>query len=389
MCGQVQNANSAPGPFGAQMPECIFASPNSNPYQRAKVGVFSFQNNNFAERTGLDAARAVYHHLLENKVFFCVVDEITPRVKTRAEILEVAQAKGYDLIITGEVLYYFEGSEFMPSKVKEAILVLHVPTARILWFALAEDVAFHRPCRDFLLFQIPGRTAAPASDLIDKNAEKFCNMILTHPAQCEMEPENAEQISDPYQTELEELKVQNALLEKALFKEDEKNKALAEHVDTLSSQADQLEEQLREEIDKGHITLKRGKSKTVINIDNRICFGPGSDVLKEEAKKALRKISPTLSKIAENNIQIQGHTDNVPIRTERFSSNWELSSARSLAVLRYLLDHSKINPERLSVAGYGEYHPLRPNDSIENKRLNRRVEIVIVPGRLQMSQNKP
>ncbi|MBW1902469.1 MAG: OmpA family protein, partial [Deltaproteobacteria bacterium] len=80
------------------------------------------------------------------------------------------------------------------------------------------------------------------------------------------------------------------------------------------------------------------------------------------------------------NIQVEGHTDDVPIRSRQFPSNWELSSARALAVLRLLLEKSDIEPERLSAAGYGEYHPNVPNDSSENRRLNRRVDIVIVPG---------
>jgi chemotaxis protein MotB len=150
-------------------------------------------------------------------------------------------------------------------------------------------------------------------------------------------------------------------------------------VDLLSSQADQLEQQLKEEIEKGEIRLKRFKTKTIINIDNSICFDSGSAVLKRDVKKSLRKIAETLQNFPEHDVQIEGHTDNVPIHTERFPSNWELSSARALAVLQFINGMHILAPERLSAAGYGEYHPIAPNDSGENRRLNRRVDIVILP----------
>jgi chemotaxis protein MotB len=156
----------------------------------------------------------------------------------------------------------------------------------------------------------------------------------------------------------------------------EKEKALNE----LSRQADQIEKQLRAEIENGEITLKRYKTKTIINIDNSILFDSGQAMLKKKVRKSLAKIAQAINKYPDNNIQIEGHTDNVPIHTERFPSNWELSSARALAVLRFFVDRTDMDPRKLSAVGYGEYHPLAPNDTKENKRLNRRVDIVILPG---------
>ena len=156
----------------------------------------------------------------------------------------------------------------------------------------------------------------------------------------------------------------------------EKEKALNE----LSRQADQIENQLRAEIENGEITLKRYKTKTIINIDNSILFDSGQAMLKKKVRKSLVKIARAINKYPENNIQIEGHTDNVPIHTERFPSNWELSSARALAVLRFFVDQTDMDPRKLSAVGYGEYHPLAPNDTKDNKRINRRVDIVILPG---------
>lgn len=156
----------------------------------------------------------------------------------------------------------------------------------------------------------------------------------------------------------------------------EKQKAA---VQDLSAQADQLEQKLKEEIEKGEIRLKRYKTKMIINIDNSICFDSGSAILKKDVKHSLDKIAESLRDFPDNNIQIEGHTDNVPIHTARFPSNWELSAARALAVLRYLENRKILDPQRLSAVGYGQYHPIVPNDTAENRRLNRRVDIVILP----------
>jgi chemotaxis protein MotB len=147
----------------------------------------------------------------------------------------------------------------------------------------------------------------------------------------------------------------------------------------LSTQADQLELQLKEEIEKGEIRLKRYKTKTIINIDNSILFDSGRTAVKEGVKKSLSKIATALNNFPENNIQIEGHTDDVPINTPKFPSNWELSAARALSVLRFFVDKTDVDPRKLSAVGYGEYRPLVPNDTPENKRLNRRVDIVILP----------
>ncbi|MBN1913294.1 MAG: OmpA family protein [Candidatus Omnitrophica bacterium] len=97
-------------------------------------------------------------------------------------------------------------------------------------------------------------------------------------------------------------------------------------------------------------------------------------VLKEEA--------------ARFNIGIEGHTDNVPIKHSGWKSNWELSTARSLSVLHYLADNKGISPERLSSIGYGEYHPVATNATSEGRKMNRRVEIIIMPQLAKVKESK-
>ncbi len=147
----------------------------------------------------------------------------------------------------------------------------------------------------------------------------------------------------------------------------------------MSDQAKALEEKLSKEISEGQIRLKRHHDRLIINIDDRISFDSGSSDLKKEILPALDKISDILERFPENTIMIEGHTDNVPIRTVRFRDNWQLSTERALSVLAHLMRNKKQNPARFAAAGYGEYNPIVPNDTSINRGLNRRVDIVVIP----------
>jgi chemotaxis protein MotB len=122
------------------------------------------------------------------------------------------------------------------------------------------------------------------------------------------------------------------------------------------------------------ITDERG---IVIRIMDKAFYDPGKADLKEKAKETLDKIVPVI-KTLPNDIRIEGHTDNVPINTAEFKSNWELSVRRATEVVRYLIENGGIKPERISAAGYAEYRPMAPNDSDANRSLNRRIEIIVV-----------
>ncbi|MFI5177786.1 MAG: flagellar motor protein MotB, partial [Vicinamibacterales bacterium] len=106
-------------------------------------------------------------------------------------------------------------------------------------------------------------------------------------------------------------------------------------------------------------------------------FSVGSTDLSEAARAILDDLGAALMDVG-NKVLVEGHTDDVPIRTARFASNWELSTARATTVIAYLLEHFAIRPERLSAAGYAEFHPRVPNASAENRARNRRVDIVIL-----------
>ena len=115
----------------------------------------------------------------------------------------------------------------------------------------------------------------------------------------------------------------------------------------------------------------------VITLKDTILFRSGRADINPAAFSVLNRIISVISRDS-NPVRIKGHTDNDPIRGGRFPSNWELSTARAVNILKYFADTGKISPERLSAAGYGEIRPIVPNNTPQHKSRNRRVEIIIM-----------
>jgi len=138
-----------------------------------------------------------------------------------------------------------------------------------------------------------------------------------------------------------------------------------------------IEELLQELGLKGVIALSVEERGLVIRFAENVLFDSGRAELKPEAREVLDRIAVVLQDIP-NQLRIEGHTDNVPISTPEFPSNWELSTRRATSVLRYLVEERQISPYRVSAAGYGEYRPIGDNSTPEGRQLNRRVDIVIL-----------
>ena len=124
----------------------------------------------------------------------------------------------------------------------------------------------------------------------------------------------------------------------------------------------------------------------VIQLRNNILFESASSSIREDSKVILDKISTLISSVS-NPILVEGHTDNIPIRTSEFPSNWELSADRAVNVVRYFVESKGQEPSRFSAAGYAEYHPVAPNDSYENMAKNRRVDILIITTEQEENNN--
>lgn len=152
------------------------------------------------------------------------------------------------------------------------------------------------------------------------------------------------------------------------------------------NQADPSQQQNIYEIVKDYVNNNSMKSDVevqdddmgvIIQIKDSLLFQSGKADLIPEAKTLLEKIAKLMSEM-KNNIKIEGHTDNVPINTFKFESNWELSTSRAVNVLRYFIEDKKLDPKRFGAEGYGEYRPLVNNDTPENRAKNRRINIVIL-----------
>lgn len=154
----------------------------------------------------------------------------------------------------------------------------------------------------------------------------------------------------------------------------------ADIIDQKSELADIFEELevLAEQLDlEDDISISFSREGLIMRMAEQALFDLGVATLSPEAMPLLEKIGAILSRTAYF-VRIEGHTDNLPIHTEKFPSNWELSTARAVNVLRYFLEIHKISPERLSAVGFGEYQPLVSNDDPQKRSKNRRVEIIFI-----------
>jgi chemotaxis protein MotB len=137
---------------------------------------------------------------------------------------------------------------------------------------------------------------------------------------------------------------------------------------------EELNERLKKEND---ITLAYSSRGLVMRLSDRALFDVGVADISPQAIPLLKKVGDIIAG-TDFEVRIEGHSDDLPIKTAQFPSNWELSTARAVNVLRYFLETGGISSQRLSAAGFGEFQPMLPNDSMEHRAQNRRVEIIFL-----------
>ena len=155
--------------------------------------------------------------------------------------------------------------------------------------------------------------------------------------------------------------------------DEKKEEKLAELLPSLKL----LSEELKKEIDAGKIQISMQARGLVISFNQAALFAPGEDVISQQAYDGLEKVAAAIAKIS-NPVRLEGHTDSTPINTPRFHNNWELSSARSIAILELLTGKFNVPRNRLSIAGYADTAPVASNDTEEGRARNRRADIVIL-----------
>ena len=164
--------------------------------------------------------------------------------------------------------------------------------------------------------------------------------------------------------------------------ESEKAALLAESREK-QKQYDAILGQLQQEVTDGNLKITQYKNMLTVDVADKILFDSGKAEIKKDGQAVLQKVGEALAK-SDKTIRVVGHTDNVKLSAgAAYASNWELSAARATTVVRFLQDQAKIDPKRLIVSGRGEYSPVAPNDTPENKQKNRRIEITLLDKSLE------
>jgi chemotaxis protein MotB len=166
-------------------------------------------------------------------------------------------------------------------------------------------------------------------------------------------------------------------LESAKKRMDELKKAQAQ-AEARAAQFRKLVTQFKSLTDAGKLQVEIRENRMIVRLGDKILFDPGKTDLKPEGKDALSQVTGVLKSLPNRNFQIAGHPDNAPIQSAKFRSNWDLSTARAVEVLNFMIG-AGMEAKRVSAAGYADTSPVAGNDTPENKAKNRRIEITLVP----------
>ena len=134
----------------------------------------------------------------------------------------------------------------------------------------------------------------------------------------------------------------------------------------------------KELIDAGKLEVRIVDGRMVMALPTDVLFASGSAELSKDGAAAVTQVATVLASMRDRRFQVEGHTDNVPIHTARYPSNWELSVDRALGVVKAMLQ-AKMSPKRISAAGFGENHPVASNETEQGRKKNRRIEVVLQP----------
>lgn len=127
------------------------------------------------------------------------------------------------------------------------------------------------------------------------------------------------------------------------------------------------------------LSVYQKNGNVYVSLQEKLLFKSGSDVVDPKGKEALKILARVLSDTKNINVIIEGHTDNIPIKTERFKDNWALSSARATSIVRLLTENDGFDPNRISASGKGEFHPIQTNETEKGRAANRRTEVILSP----------
>src|SRR5512137_2127147 len=164
---------------------------------------------------------------------------------------------------------------------------------------------------------------------------------------------------------------------KAVADEKAAAEAKASQLAVSNAQREKLAQSLEKQIREGQVEISELKGKMTVKLKDKVLFGSGSAALNKDGKKALDAVAEAFKDLRDRNVVVAGYTDNMPVgKGSAYQDNWDLSTARAVAVVRYL-ESKGVNPVMLGAVGFSQYRPVVANDTPANRSLNRRIEIAL------------
>lgn len=258
------------------------------------------------------------------------------------------------------------------------------PTGAPLWLATFADLMSLLMCFFVLLLSFANMDANKFKKMSESLMNAFgvqrdipkddipmgTSIIAQHFSPAQTEPTPLQEVKQSTNQQNTQLDVSSEDMKKL------KKIVMEEKIKEIEKQAAEFKESLKKEIDNGLVTVETEGLKIIVRINEKGSFSSGSAVLKPGFEPVLDKIAESVNHSV-GTVAIAGHTDDIPINTDWFRSNWELSASRSVTVAQYLLGKKGTDPNRFVIEGYADTKPLVPNNSARNRSINRRVEIII------------
>ncbi len=258
------------------------------------------------------------------------------------------------------------------------------PAGAPLWLATFADLMSLLMCFFVLLLSFATMDAAKFKKMAESMETAFgvqrdipateipmgTSIIAQHFSPAQTQPTPLEQIKQSTNQKTTKLDVSAEDMEQV------KQKMLQAKVDEIEDQAEKIKGALAQEIGKGLVSVETEGLKIIIRINEKGSFPSGTAILKAGFEPVMEKITSAVND-TKGMVHVAGHTDNIPISTDWYRSNWELASGRAVTVADYMMKKKKIDRNRIVVEGYADTRPLVANDSAKNRAKNRRVEIII------------
>lgn len=258
------------------------------------------------------------------------------------------------------------------------------PVGAPAWLATFADLMSLLMCFFILLLSMASMDVQKFKHVADSLKEAFgvqreimvdqipmgTSVVEQHFSPGETQTTPLDEIRQSTQQESEKLDESPDVMERA------KQQLIKEKLEEIEAEADRIKKTLKPEIEQGMVTVETKGFRIVIRINEKGSFASASAKLQPGFEPVMNKITQSVAE-SEGKIIVAGHTDDIPITTIMYRSNWELSASRAVTVAQFMLENKQIDPNRFLIEGHADTHPLVPNDSPQNRAINRRVEVVI------------